>query len=127
MQAQVIPTLLGVLLAVLSVVLIYQGIKKMRLPDADGTAKGSREDMISVVLTCAVILIYVAVLDTLGFILATIVYLFCQMMVLAPKNKRNPVLFIVISIVFTVLIFIAFRIGLKQLLPRGIIENLIGF
>ena len=126
-SAQVIPTLLGILLAVLSVCLIYQGIKRLKAPDTDGTAKSSREDLISVVLTMAIILLYVAILDTVGFILATIIYLFCQMMILAPKAKRNPVLFIIVSVVFTVIVFIAFRIGLKQLLPRGIIESLIGF
>ena len=78
-SAQVIPTLLGILLAVLSAVLIYQGIRKLKEPDgADQTAKGSREDLISVVLTLAIILLYVAILDTAGFILATIIYLFCH-------------------------------------------------
>ena len=35
--------------------------------------------------------------------------------------------FAIVAVVFTALVFVAFRVGLQQLLPRGIIENLLGF
>jgi hypothetical protein len=49
------------------------------------------------------------------------------MLILAPAEKRNYVLFAIVAVVFTALVFVAFRVGLQQLLPRGIIENLLGF
>lgn len=127
-SARVLPTLLGILLAILSVALIVLSVKKLKTAEAQETSKGSsREDLISVALTIAVIIAYIFVMDMTGFILATMLYLFCQMMILAPKEKRNPGLFAIVSVIFTVVVFVAFRIGLKQLLPRGIIESLIGF
>ena len=42
-------------------------------------------------------------------------------------KKRNYVLFAIVAVVFTAFVFVAFRVGLQQLLPRGIIESLIGF
>ena len=122
--ARVIPNLLGVILAVLSVILIVQGWRKLKAPQ-EAEEKGA--DVLAVAETFAVIIGYTVLLQSAGFILSTVVYLFAQMMVLAPADKRNPVLFIIVSVAFTAFVFVAFRIGLQQLLPRGIIESLLGF
>ena len=122
------PTLLGVILAVLSLVCIIQGIRRMKAPDeAEETKKKGKGDLMAVVLTFAVIIGYILVMPTLGFILSTILYLFLQMLILAPAEKRNYVLFAIVAVVFTALVFVAFRVGLQQLLPRGLIEGLLGF
>ena len=128
-SAQIVPILLGVLLAILSVILIVQGVRKMRAykPQEGEDKKSSREDTISVALTVAVILLYILIMQPLGFCLSTVIYLFLQMVVLAPKDKRNYLLFAIVAVVFTALIFVAFRMGLQQMLPRGIIESLLGF
>ena len=128
-SAQIIPRLLGILLAILSVILIFQGVKKMRSQEnqADDGKKMDRGDLIAVVLTFAVIIGYILILPELGFCLSTVIYLFLQILVLSPKEKRNYVLFAIVAVVFTAIVFVAFRIGLQQLLPRGIIESLIGF
>ncbi len=128
-SAQIMPTLLGVLLAILAVVCIVQGARKMKAADgAEETGKKKdKGDIMAVVFTFAVIIGYVMVMPTLGFFLSTLVYLFLQMIILAPPAKRNYVLFAIVAVVFTALVFVAFRIGLQQLLPRGIIENLLGF
>jgi len=128
-SAQIMPTLLGVLLAILSVVCIIQGVRK--LSAADGTEETAKKkdkgDIMAVVFTFAVIIGYILVMPTLGFILSTVLYLFLQMIILSPPAKRNYLLFAIIAVVFTALVFVAFRIGLQQLLPRGIIESLLGF
>ena len=36
-------------------------------------------------------------------------------------------LFAIVAVVFTIIAFVAFRIGLTQMLPRGPIEALIGY
>ena len=124
---RIVPTILGILLAVLSVILIAQGVKRMRAQD-DGEAKAmDRADIMAVILTFAVIICYIILLPYLGFILSTLIYLFCQMIVLAPPDKRNYALFAIVAVVFTLLVFFAFRMGLQQLLPRGPIESLLGF
>jgi len=128
-SARIMPTLLGVLLAILSVICIFQGVKKMKAHDeaAEKASKTDKGDFIAVALTFAVIIGYTLILPELGFCLSTVIYLFLQMIVLAPKEKRNLKLFAIVSVVFTAFIFVAFRVGLQQLLPRGIIESLLGF
>ncbi|MBQ8081898.1 MAG: tripartite tricarboxylate transporter TctB family protein [Clostridia bacterium] len=126
-SAQIIPTLLGVLLAILSLCLIFQGVRKLRTAGEAGGQKMSRVDLLSVTLTFAAMVLYIVLLPNLGFILSTIIFLFLQITILAPTEKRNLLLFAVIAVVFTAIAFVAFRIGLSQLLPRGPIEALLGF
>ena len=126
-SAKIMPILLGALLAALSVILIAQGLKKAKRPDDGEAKKAAPADNMAVVLTFAVIIGYIMALPMLGFCLSTAIYLFLQMLILAPADKRNFALFAVVAVAFTALMFVAFRIGLQQLLPRGVIENLLGF
>jgi uncharacterized membrane protein YidH (DUF202 family) len=128
-NAQIIPKLLGLLLAALSLILIVQGIRHLRdKSQSEKKEKAEKNDVAAVALTFGLIIAYTILLaNGLGFILSTIIYLFSQMLVLSPKEKRKPLLFAVIAVVFTFLVFIAFRIGLQQILPRGLIERLIGY
>ena len=129
-SAQIVPTLLGILLAVLSVIMIVQSVLKLKkggMTSDEDTPASDKSGMISVALTFAVMIIYTLVLPVLGFCLSTFVYLILQILILAPKEKRNIKLFVLISVVFTAVVFVVFRIGLQQLLPRGIIESLLGF
>ena len=128
-SARIMPTLLGVLLAALSVFCILQGIRRLKAPEESdkNEKKLDRGDMMAVVFTFAVIIGYILIMPILGFILSTVIYLFLQMLILAPADKRNFLLFAIVAVVFTALVFVAFRVGLQQLLPRGVIENLLGF
>ncbi len=127
-SARIMPILLGALLAILSVICIIQGIRKMKaIINEEKGEKADKGDTLTVVLTFAVIIGYILLMPVLGFCLSTIIYLFSQILVLAPKEKRNYLLFAIVAVAFTAVVFIAFRIGLQQLLPRGIIESLLGF
>jgi len=127
-SAKIMPILLGVLLAVLSVVCIIQGMRQMKANKKEDNAKKmDKGDLMAVVFTFAVIIGYILIMPLLGFILSTVLYLFLQMLILAPAEKRNYALFAIVAVVFTAIVFVAFRVGLQQLLPRGVIESLLGF
>lgn len=127
-SASIVPTLLGVVLLGLSVLCIIQGIRKLRTADGEAQKeKTNKDDLLPVVLTFAVMIGYTLIMQPLGFCLATIIFLFLEMLVLAPADKRNYLLFAIVAVVFTAVVFVAFRVGLQQLLPRGIIESLLGF
>ncbi len=127
-SARIMPTILGIALTILSIICIWQGWRKFKAPDDEAeSASGEKTDVMTVVLTFAVIIGYVLIMQPLGFCLSTVIYLFLQMLVLAPANKRNIPLFAIVSVVFTIVIFFVFRAGLDLLLPRGIIENLLGY
>ena len=128
-NAQVMPQLLGILLAAMSVFLIVQGVKRLRDKSVDTEeTKLGKGDITAVALTFAMIVAYITMMTMgLGFCISTMVYLFLQILVLSPKEKRNYWLFAIVAVVFTMFVFVTFRIGLQQLLPRGPIESLLGF
>ena len=126
-HARIIPTLLGILLIVLAVAMIIQGIKRFRNYEGGEVTKMSKVDIFSILLTFAAMTIYVVILPWAGFMISTMLYLFFQMSILAPENKRNYLMFAIVAVVFTIAAFVAFRIGLTQMLPRGPLEALIGY
>ena len=99
----------------------------MKKEDDGPVKKMDKVDMISIVLTFAAMILYIIILPYLGFMISTILYLFGQFTILAPANKRNYLLFAIVAVVFTVITFVAFRIGLNQMLPRGPLEALFGY
>ena len=74
-------------------------------------------------------LLYAIGLSRLGFCLSTMLYLFLQISLLAPKakhSKKSFLIYAIVAVVFTMAIFLIFRFGLSMLLPRGVIEILLG-
>jgi putative tricarboxylic transport membrane protein len=60
----------------------------------------------------------------LGFIISSILYLFGQIVILCPKEKYNFVMFAIVSVVTSVVVFYTFRKGLNLMLPVGILKFL---
>ena len=74
--------------------------------------------------TIAAFTVYVFVIEPAGFLLSSIVYLFAQITILAPKEKRGIkgiILFAVIAVVVCVAVYFIFRFGLNVMLPAGIL------
>ena len=62
-------------------------------------------------------------LQPVGFILSTMVYLLLQMLVLSPDDERDPkhiIRLVIIDVIFTLVVFFLFRYGFKIVLPAGI-------
>ena len=123
---------LGVLLAILSVICIIEGVYKMKkygttMTNEKADSAQAAGDAFAVLATFALMIVYALALPVAGFCLSTMVYLFLQISLLAPAKKRNLKLFAIVAVVFTMFVFVAFRIGLQMLLPRGVIEALLGF
>ena len=84
---------------------------------------GNRKVLYSVLL----IGFYVYSLRTLGFVISSTIYSFCQMIVLTPYGKKkNYVLFAIISFAFALFIFLVFTKVLYLMLPAGLMSY-IGF
>lgn len=136
-SAKIVPILLGVLLAILSVLCIIEGIHKMKKYGTTIVSKKAKQahnkevalDSFAVIATFALMLLYAMGLSRLGFCLSTMLYLFLQISLLAPTakhSKRSFIIYAVVAVVFTMAIFFIFRFGLSMLLPRGVIEALLG-
>ena len=131
-SAKIVPILLGVLLAILSVICIIEGVYKMKkygttMTNVKPNSKQVAGDAFAVIATFALMIVYAIALPVAGFCLSTASYLFLQISLLAPAKKRNMKLYAIIAVVFTMVVYFTFRVGLSMLLPRGVIEALLGF
>lgn len=88
-----IPMLWGGLLMLLGIVLLVQGVKKMRHSETDLIPARTEElrqphARLAVPGTFCLLTFYVIMMGTAGFVLATIFYLFLQIMLLNDSGKR---------------------------------------
>ncbi|NDO45370.1 tripartite tricarboxylate transporter TctB family protein [Clostridium sp. MD294] len=125
--AKAIPYLWGISLLILSLILVKRGVKQRSLEIKNNTyvktqlnlyniIKGNRE----IVATFLSLAIYIALLEPIGFLIMTAVYLFVQTLILTPKEKRNYILTLISSIVIAVALDYIFVCLLNVLLPLGI-------
>lgn len=114
------PKILSAAIGILSVFQLSAGIKNMK-KSYEPDAPEDKPEYNRVLATIVSFGIYVFALKPIGFIVSSVIYLFLQMVILAPKEKRNIPLFGVISVVFIVGVYCIFRFGLKVVLPAGII------
>lgn len=117
------PTVVGTLILVLSVILLVQAVQELR-KNPDKEVGKDESDYKRVLLSLILALLYVFLLKPVGFIICTLVYLFCQIYVLAPdshRTKKDMIMYLIIDVVFTLIVYYLFRIGFKIVLPAGIL------
>ena len=125
--ARAIPYLWGISLLVLSLILVVRGIKQRNLAIKNNTLvkselnfTGMIKENREIVLTFVSLAVYIALLEPVGFLIMTAVYLFVQTLILTPKEKRNYIVTLITSIVIAVALDYVFVCLLNVLLPLGI-------
>ena len=97
-----------------------QLILTLKDKDQDVVEKTTDKDMAGGWITVILIGIYVLVYQSIGFLISTAVYLFLQILVLCPKEKRNIPVFGLVSIITPVFIYTMFVYLINMPLPKGI-------
>ena len=116
-------------LALMGLIIFYRGFKASR--SASAAASGEETagpKKLSVGTRCAIetmiaILIYVCLMEPVGFLITTFVYLIAQMLILAPGKvtKKTLILFVIISLIASTGIYFLFTRAFYLLLPAGIL------
>ena len=129
-----LPIILSAGMGILTVCQIYQAIKKQKKmaqaaaenADADAETVDAEDapDYGRAMMTLAASLLYVALLNPLGFVISSVVYLELQMCIMSPKDKRKPVKFLIISIITVLVIYFIFHNLLRLMLPNGILTGI---
>lgn len=118
------PMCIGVMTFVLAAALVFLNIKNMKIYVAQAEAEGpEKADYKRVLTSFIIILVYVFVLKSVGFIISTLVYLPVQMFILAPeerRGKKDVIWLLLTDVLFTFVVFFLFRYGFKIVLPAGI-------
>lgn len=122
--ANFMPMVCGIVLCILSVTLIFTSAVSLKSAGASA-AVGEDEvppDNKSVLLTIMLLLVYVALLEPIGFVICSIFYLFFQMIILEVElTKKKVILFAIISIAVAIIIFNIFYNLFDLMLPLGIL------
>lgn len=125
--ARAVPYLWGASLLILSLILIIRGMRQRTEAIQKGTYANVKLDVIQkikenreIILTFIALSVYVALLEPIGFLIMTTVYLFLQTLILTAKEKRRYVLTLITSIVVAVALDYIFVCLLRVLLPPGI-------
>ena len=118
------PMVIGILILVLALMLLFSAVKNFKANAAKAEAMpADTSDYKRVLASLVLVVIYVNILAPIGFILSTLGYLFLQIVVLAPNDRRsskNILIYAAIDVIFVFIVFFLFRYGFKIVLPAGI-------
>jgi hypothetical protein len=121
-SARLVPQAAGGLLLVLAVINLLLGIKNLKkvLPD-NAQTNAPVSNYKKVILTLVFIALYTTGLSVLGFLIGSFLFLCAQIFLLAPKEKRKPIVIGVSAATCTGIIYFLFQIVFKVNLPAGIL------
>ena len=118
------PRILLILLVVMSLSLIWSSIQELRKTKEQYTAALEKKDYHCVLITLLLSAAYVAMLEPIGFLISSALYIFFQTINLCPREKRNPLKFAIIAIVASTAVYSFFRYGLFLMLPGGLLTGI---
>lgn len=122
------PQVIAVLIALMAVAIIIQGVRNVKAErgkkastDVVVTKKDTKNEVTyrPVILSFALMAVYVVVMPFVGFLITTAVYMFIQMMILSDKPERKWLLFVTVSVVASASIYYVFRNVFYVMLPNG--------
>jgi putative tricarboxylic transport membrane protein len=118
--ADFLPKLLSGALAIFGVlVIVFEGFKtadkqnKLSFPD-----KGQLFGFLASFLC---LFLYIVLLQSVGFLIMTALYVFFQSWLITPKTKKRPVKLALISVIFSGAVYAVFVFALNLMLPAGIL------
>lgn len=113
-----VPKFIAICIIVVSVAKLITTLVKSS--PSDNKKETNDNDKVGGLVTMGMMLAYMLILEPVGFIVSSVVYLFAQIMLFSNKDNRNPLLFAIISIVLPVAIDALFVFVIKMPLPKGI-------
>ena len=113
------PMVVGIAMCALSVLRLVLAIR-----EKEGAVKKSGEDLMGGLATTILIGGYCIAFNPVGFIISTVIYLFLQILVLTPKEKRSWPITIIISVVAPIAFYVLFVYAINTPLPKGLLSFL---
>lgn len=123
-----VPRLWGSILLLLSLVLIWRGVKQRKeaieknvgkISSGENLAELCKENF-EVIASFVMLAVYTALMEPVGFLISTALYLYGEIIVLTRPEKRNYILPAVVAVIVAVAVDFVFVRFLSVLLPAGI-------
>ena len=128
--AQTVPRLWGVAMLALSILLILRSILAMRKKSEQDEEESlgflaRLKERREVVCTFGLLILYAALMKPVGFIIMSIIYVYLQVWVLTPPEKRTKKMHTIaggLAVFFSVSLYFVFTKYLMVMLPPGILK-----
>lgn len=78
------------------------------------------QDLLGGIGTIILMLLYMAAFEPVGFVVASAVYLFVQMLLLSSRENCRPILYAVIAVLLPVAVDALFVFVIRMPLPKGV-------
>lgn len=123
-DASTVPYVLAVSLCLLGFLQLLGARKAVRpKADPDDDAPNTVADYPTVLKTLALIAIYIALLEKVGFLITTVLYLYAQFIVITPRDQKvKHFSYAIIAVITSVVIYFTFRHGFDLMLPAGFLD-----
>ena len=111
-------------LGVIGLLILISGIRKLKLLAASQETVQSENDDIrvtAVVASLVVMFIYILLLEAIGFVIMSALYLFAQFFILMHKDERNYSRMAIAAVVLSVVVYIVFVYAFQLRLPSGLL------
>lgn len=117
-DSRFMPYLVSIMSLLLGIVQIIKHLGK------ESEHESIKKDFKTLAITTVLLACYIFLYGQIGFIVASIVFLFLQIIILTPNYyKKNYVLYGVLAVVTTLAIYYLFLILFKIKLPSGILSS----
>ncbi len=118
-DSRFVPSLISVLILIVGILQTGRGLiaPKEKIEKKEFDKK-------TVICTFALIALYILFYSSAGFIITTFLFLFLEMNILTPGYvKKNQIVYLVISLFFSVGIYYLFYFGFSIFLPGGLLDT----
>ena len=120
-QTKYYPTLIGYIGLFLSVLLTVTNVVKLTKDksDKEKLVNIKVEQLVRIMIMTGLLIVYILVINKIGYIVTTIVFMFGITYILG--NLKKPVKSLIISCVFSITLYVLFEIIMNVSLPSGIL------
>ena len=117
--ASFMPKVISGALAVLGACFIISAFLSRK--EVKSGAAYTQNEVVRLLITFALLFVYIFFLKKIGFIIMTVFYIIAQSWFITPPEDRKPVRLVILAVVSTLIIYAVFVFGFKLLLPAGIL------
>ncbi|MGB4406522.1 MAG: tripartite tricarboxylate transporter TctB family protein [Sphaerochaeta sp.] len=118
------PRLASIGFVILGTLLIIQVLKQPQpVANANPPSVGTvpRKNTYSVILSLCLLIVFLALLETLGYVICSTLYIFFQILILTPEKKKKYLLYGTISALSSLSTYLLFARVFQVMIPNGIL------
>lgn len=122
-----VPRIYAIILFLLSIMLIIEGVGKAKrkietVALSEGEMATEKEKLKAIIVAIVVLGVSIILMGILGFIVSMALYMLVSFTLNSPKEKRNYVLFLGLSVGISIAIYLIFTRAFQLMLPLGIFK-----